>query len=139
MYQRKICYGCTNCVWNTFDYGRFCIVLTPYENNYLDLIKTSYQVINYYNTTMTSLTKFYEKIQEKVDQYMSIIGILENNLERAKNETSNYKYDSMNYIKSYSEYIKSILDNYFGNMIIKSSYNYYYQNIKKLLQKKKII
>ena len=130
MYQRKICYGCTNCVWNTFDYGRFCIVLTPYENNYLDLIKTSYQVISYYNTTMTSITKLYEKIQEKVDQYMSIIGILENNLERAKNETSNYKYDSMNYIKSYSEYIKSILDNYFGNMIIKSSYNYYYQNIK---------
>ena len=131
VYQRKICYGCTNCVWNTLDYGRFCIILTPYENNYLEMIKSAYDIAEnniYFNQTLDNILI---KINQRVERYNSIMKILEGNLTRIKNETFYMDFDSSNdYLISYSNWVKTIIDNYYGNKMIISSYNYYYENIK---------
>ena len=131
LYKRKICYGCTNCAWNTYDYGRFCIVLTPYENNYLKIIKPSYNSVENnleFNITMENL---WIKINQRVEKYNSIIKILESNLTLIKNQTFDMDLDSSNdYLILYAKWVKNILDNYYGHTIIKSSYNYYFEQIK---------
>ena len=132
VYQRKICYGCTNCVWNTFDHGRFCLVLTPYENNYMKVTKSIYEVTENNGNFTNIYYKFTTRINERVIKYNSIINYLEANLTKIKNETLDKDFDYSNdYIKSYAEWIKGILNNKFGDEIIKATYNYYYQHIQK--------
>ena len=117
LYKRKICYGCTNCVWNSFDYGRFCIILTPYENNYLEMIKSAYDIAEnnlYFNQTLDNILI---KINQRVERYTSIMKMLEGNLTRIKNETFYMDFDSSNdYLISYSNWVKTIIDNYYGKI-----------------------
>ena len=131
VYQRKICYGCTNCVWNTFDQGRFCLVLTPYQNNYLMLEKSVYEIMENNENFSYILNTFMQKINERVIKYNSIIKILETNLIRIKNETLDKDFDYSNdYIYEYAEWIKDILNGKFGDEIIRKSYNYYYAHVQ---------
>ena len=130
-YERKICYGCTNCVWNTFDYGRFCIVLTPYHNNYLNLIKTAYDCIEKNKDFNDNLNYFYEQINERTIRYRQLISILEYDLTRVKNQTLEDSFIiSNNHLNAYAEWVKTTLDKYFGKTIIQASYNYHYSQIK---------
>ena len=131
VYERKICYGCTNCVWNTFDYGRFCIILTPYENNYLKLIRSVYELVEKNENFNNTLNTLYVSIQERVKRYNSIMKILESGLINLKNEILDNDFDDpTDYLQSYADWIKSLLEGNFGNIIVKSAYNYYYQQIK---------
>ena len=137
VYQRKICYGCTNCNWNTFDFGRFCLVLVPYQDNYLKLIKSVYEVMDNNKNFTSILNSFMIKINQRVTKYNSIIKKLETNLIKIKNETLDKDFDFSNdYIYLYSEWIKGILNTKFGDTIIKTTYNYYYTNIQ---EKSKIL
>ena len=130
-YERKICYGCTNCVWNTFDYGRFCIVLTPYHNNYLNLIKAAYDCIEKNKDFNDNLNYFFEQINERTTRYRQLISILESDLALAKNQTLDDSFIiSNNHLSSYAEWIKTTLNTYFGQVIIKASYNHHYSQIK---------
>ena len=133
-YQRKICYGCTNCVWNTIDYGRFCIVLTPYEKNYLKLVKIAYEIMESKQSFNETLNEFYERINVRVTNYTLKIKSLEYQLTKVKNETLDDSFVlSYNYLSQYAEWVQKMLDTYFGNVIIKASYNYHQQQIKGII------
>ena len=130
-YKRKICYGCTNCVWNSFDYGRFCIVLTPYHNNYLDLVKTTYDCIEKNKDFNDNLNYFFEQINERTTRYKQLIAMLEYDLTLAKNQTLDDSFIiSNNHLSAYSVWVKTTLETYFGKAIIQASYNYHYTQIK---------
>ena len=122
-YKRKICYGCTNCVWNTFDYGRFCIVLSPYENNYLDLKQIVYDQIQ---NTINYNNSYLLLINQRVNKYKSILENLQQNIIKIKNETLDYNFNySIDYLKSYAEWVQKSLNEKFKNVIIQKSYDYY--------------
>jgi len=130
-YKRKICYGCTNCVWNTLDYGRFCIVLDPYHNNYMDLVKTTYDCIEKNKDFNDNLNYFFEQVNERVTRYNQLIAMLEYDLTLAKNQTLDDSFIiSNNHLSTYSVWVKTTLEKYFGKEIIHASYNYHYAQIK---------
>ena len=130
VYERKICYGCTNCVWNTFDYGRFCIVLTPYENNYLKFITSDYDNVENNLSFKNALNGFMGKMNEKINEYTSIMKVLEDKLIKVKEETFDKDLDSLREcLNKYKDWIKNILNEKFGNKIIQASYNYYSKQV----------
>ena len=125
-YKRKLCYGCTNCVWNTLDYGRFCLILVPYDKNYLNAIKIHYEKAENNEEFYNTFHEFYDKIYERINSYNSKIQALENDLSKLKNETMGDSIESITYLISYTNWVKSIISNNFGDQIVKESYNYYY-------------
>ena len=130
VYERKICYGCTNCVWNTFDYGRFCIVLTPYENNYLKFIISAYDIVENNLSFNNTLKGFMDKMNEKINNYTLKMKGLEDKLIKIKEDTFDKDLDSLReHLNKYEDWVKNILSEKFGNEIVKASYNYYFKRI----------
>ena len=130
VYERKICYGCTNCVWNTFDYGRFCIMLTPYENNYLKFISSDYDNVENNLSFNNSLNVFIGKMNERINNYTSIMKDLEEKLIKVKEETFDKDLDSLREcLNKYKYWVNNTLNEKFGNKIIQASYNYYSKQV----------
>ena len=131
-FRRKVCYGCTNCVSYTFFYDRFCFVLTPYDMNYLEIQKTSYESVNNFGQFEETFTNLNDTISEKINWYNNIVGTLNLNLTQIKNETlsENITYDYLKPLRDWVEYnIKQKLE----NTLLQNSYNYYKNNLESKL------
>ena len=127
-YKRKICYGCTNCAWLTYVDGKFCLVLTPYENNYLKISKLLYNPVENMPEFKNYFNNFYEKVISRVNIYNLKMDLLENNLTNIKEETSNQNL-SLNYLDPINHYLNRILKEKYGNEILKITYSLYYKKI----------
>ena len=128
-YKRKSCYGCTNCVWNTLDFGRFCLVLVPYDKNYLKIVKSHYEKAENNKQFNISFHEFYDKIYERINKYNSTILELENELKELKEKTLGDSIESTTYLIEYATWVKSIISDNFGDEIVKASYDHYYNKI----------
>ena len=131
-FRRKVCYGCTNCVSYTFFYDRFCFVLTPYDMNYLEIQKTSYESINNFGKFNETFNNLNDIISEKIDWYNNIVGTLNLNLTQIKNETlnENITYD---YLKPLRDWVESNIKQKLENVLLQNSYNYYKNNLESKL------
>jgi hypothetical protein len=97
----------------------------------LNLIKAAYDCIEKNKDFNDNLNYFFEQINERTTRYRQLISILESNLALAKNQTLEDSFIiSNNHLSSYAEWVKTTLNTYFGQVIIKASYNHHYSQIK---------
>ena len=132
-YNRKLCYGCTNCAWYTYVNDRFCLPLPTYSKNYLSLIKSSINsdinLINFKNT----YNSFYSTIKNKINGYNNKFKNLENQFENIKLDTLNQNF-TLNYLSSIKNSFNSIINEKYGNKIIEASYVYYKELINERIK-----
>ena len=128
-FRRKVCYGCTNCVSYTFFYDRFCFILKPYDLNYLDLKKSSYESVNNFGEFSYVFNNLNNKLIEKINGYNFIIGNLNLNISLFKQETLNENITS-GYLLPLKEWVDLTLKEKFENVLLSASYNYYQTNIE---------
>ena len=132
-YKRKLCYGCTNCAWNYYEYDRYCFPLSSdVKNNHLQLkkiqIKDDPNLIYFKNIFNNNI----EKISEKINNYKEIVTRFEEKLNLVKEDTLNREI-TKNYLKPFEDWINSVLLEKYNDSIIKTSYNYYQKIIDERL------
>ena len=124
-FHRIKSYYCKNTVWEYSDYSDdYCLPISKYADNYLNLkeisIKSDKNLIIFNN----KFNDFYSLINKKVEIYNSKIDILKSNLTEIEKEIINKKA-IFNYFSSFKEELKIIFEKFYGDKLIKSSYNYY--------------
>ena len=134
LYQRKLCYGCTNCAWNYYVYDSYCLPLKPYNNNHLNLIRAEIKSDNNLIEFKKTFENFYSNFDNSINSYKSKLKKLEDALYSVKVDTLNRKI-TQNYLKPFDDWTNSILSQKFGNNIILTSYNYYQKIIEERLSK----
>lgn len=134
LYQRKLCYGCTNCAWNYYVYDSYCFPLKPYQNNYLNLIRTEIKSDSNLKEFKKTFEDFYSKFDKSISSYSSILKKLEETLNFVKEDTLNRKI-TQNYLVPFNNWVDNILSQKFGNEIIRATYNYYQKIIEERLGK----
>ncbi len=131
-FDRKICYGCTNCVWYTNTYDSLCLTLTPHHYNYLYMIKPYYEPVATKITFVAKLESLIGKINQRIVRYNELIVILQNELIKIKNEILDVNFDfSLDYLSTYAEWVSVQMKEKFGNVILKASYDYYHTQIER--------
>lgn len=134
LYQRKLCYGCTNCAWNYYVYDSYCLPLKPYQNNHLNLIRTEIKSDSKLKEFKKTFEDFYSKFDNSINSYCSILKNLEEKLNFVKEDTLNRKI-TQDYLVPFDNWVDSILAQKFGNSIIRTTYNYYQKIIEERLGK----
>ena len=129
VFKRKVCYGCKNCVSYTFFYDRICIVLSPYQYNYLEVKKIEFDSMKNFSDFENSFIQFETEINTKVEQYNIILGELAIYIDTLPydEEIKNISYSDFEPLE---KWINNILVKKYQDEIIKSTYNYYQENIK---------
>ena len=131
-YKRKVCYGCTNCAWYSYlNEERYCLNVQSYTNNHLKLIKSEISSDSNLIKFNKEFNNFYNEIYKKINNYNQKLKTLQNGLINIKQQTLNKKI-TMNYLKPVQDSVNSLLNEKYGNEIIKDSYNYY----KKLIDER---
>ena len=123
-YRRKLCYGCTNCAWNTYVYDRYCLPVPTYSNNYLNLIKSAIQSDTNLKAFNNEYNIFFSELSTKVNNYNNKFKALENNFNAIKQDTLNKKF-TLNYLTPITTSVNSILSQKYGDKIVQASYDYY--------------
>ena len=123
-FRRKVCYGCTNCVSYTFFYDRYCFILAPYDLNYLELKRNTYESVSIFGEFNETFNNLNDLIKVKVDNYNYKVGNLNLNISYIKNETLK-RHITDNYLDPLTNYIDSLLKEKFENVLLNSTYNYY--------------
>jgi len=123
-FKRKVCYGCTNCAYNTYLDQRMCFPLV-HTQNHINLIKTdaitsNKDLINFKKEFNT----FYEQLSEKIKNYNSIWLNLENKFNEIKEETLNEKF-TLNYFEPLENFVNSAMEEKYGDKLIKASYDFH--------------
>ena len=134
LYQRKLCYGCTNCAWNYYVYDSYCLPLKPYQNNHLNLIRTEIKSDSKLKEFKKTFEDFYSNFDKSINSYCSILKNLEEKLNFVKEDTLNRKI-TQDYLVPFNNWVDSILTKKFGNEIIRTTYNYYQKIIEERLGK----
>ena len=86
-YKRKLCYGCPNCAYGYYVNDRYCLPLSNYGNNDNKLIKSSIKSDEKLILFNKTFTDFYNKINEKVNNYNSKLKFLQDKFILIKEET----------------------------------------------------
>ena len=129
VFKRKVCYGCTNCVSYTFFFDRICFILSPYEYNYLNVKKIEFESMKNLNAIENAFIKFYNKIAIKIGKYNFILQNLTTYINTLPDEGSN-KNISIEHFEPLKKWINDTLTKKYQDEIVKSSYNFYKQNIE---------
>ena len=129
-FNRKVCYGCTNCAWYTYIREKFCIPLNN-TDQHLQLGEVDIYTEKL-NKFIMEFEIFYNEIHEKIDTYNSILNELENNFIANKKETIESKM-TLNYLQPLKSWFNTILEEKFEDNLIKASYDYYQNLIKERL------
>ena len=133
-YNRKICYGCTNCAWQTNVKDRICLPLATYSNNYINLIRSSiYHDDANLKQFNDKYNNFYTTISNKVNNYNKKFEDLESTFEEIKKDALNQNY-TLNYLSSIKNSVNSILNEKYNDKIIQASYIYYQELINERLK-----
>jgi hypothetical protein len=132
-FQRKVCYGCTNCNHLTYFNDRFCFILSPYEYNYLSVKKITFDTMKNFSECNLIFNNINDKVIERTDRYNYILKLFELNISLIMNETLNEKITD-NYLKPLNDWIRLILNQKFENVILAATYNYYKQNLDSKLE-----
>ena len=134
-YERKLCYGCTNCDWYDTKKDSYCFSLSQnIKDNHLKLIKPGVKSDDNLKIFQNKINDFTQKIYEKINFYNSKIIDLENKLNSVKLDTLNRKMTE-DILTPFENWVNSILSEKYGDEIIKSSYNYYQKIIEERLRK----
>ena len=129
-YQRKICYGCTNCDWYTYAYDSYCLSLpSPTNNNHLSLIKSGIKSDIYLKEFQNNFNNFISDLKTKINYYNSKIKELERKIDLVKKDTINQKI-TKNYLTDFENWTNSILSEKYGNNILHASYEHYQKKIE---------
>ena len=129
-FNRKVCYGCTNCAWHTYIREQFC---KPLKNTDQHLQLDEFDIhTEKFNKFLMEFEIFYNEIHEKIDTYNSILNELENNFIANKKETIESKM-TLNYLQPLKSWFNTILEEKFEDNLIKASYDYYQNLIKERL------
>ena len=134
-FYRLLCYLCTNKVWQYDDYtDNYCVSLPNYSNNHILLVKPSVNSEEEFIIFNNKFNEFYSSINEKIKIYNSKIDNLRLKLENIENEIMS-KQIVFNYISEFKNDLKSILDKYYGDILITNAYEYYQNNIQTNMEK----
>jgi hypothetical protein len=133
IFRRKVCYGCTNCVAYTFFFDRICYTLSPYQYNYLELEKISFESINDIDNFYNQFNDFNNSINIKIENYYTIINNLTSYVDSLQEKTIT-KNISMNYFDSLKKWINNTLINKYEEIILKNVYNYFKENIDRKME-----
>ena len=129
-FQRIKSYLCTNENWQYKDFSDdYCYTVPNYSNNHNELKEISISLdekLIYFNK---KFNEFYYDINNIVEIYNSKLKKLNSDLKEIEDEMMNQKV-ILNYISEFQEEFNFILDNYFGDKLVKSSYDYYKNNTK---------
>ena len=129
-FSRKISYTCTNgCVSTHTESDKYCF---PVNNNYQNLLKHSIYTDTNYLAFINKFNQFYSQINERVNNYTSIINELKERLLNAESKAINKQY-TFNYLSPIENSVNRIITEKYGDKLIKNTYNYYQTNIKGLL------
>lgn len=132
-YERKMCYGCTNCDWYNTVEDSYCFPLSEkIKNNHLKLIKSEIKSDDKLKIFQNKINDFTLKISEKINFYNSKIINLEKKLISVKLDTLNRNI-TKDYLTPFGNLVNSLLSEKYGDEIIKSSYNYYQKIIEERL------
>ena len=131
-FSRKISYTCTNgCVSTHTETDKYCF---PITNNYhQNLKKHSIYTDTNYLAFKNEFNKFYSEIDQRVNNYTTVINELKKGLLNAEIKAINKQY-TLNYLSPISNSVNRILIEKYGDELIKNAYNYYQNNIDDLLE-----
>ena len=131
-FNRKVCYGCTNCDWYTYIRSKFCFPLTT-SNNHLQLIKVDINSDTKLKNFIKEFNNFYDEFHKKIVNYNSMWNDLENNFIAVKKETIKSKM-TLNYLQPLKSWFNTILEEKYKDKLIKASYDFYQNLIKERLK-----
>ena len=131
-FNRKVCYGCTNCAWYTYIRDQFCLPLST-SKYYLQLIKVDINSNTNLKNFLLEFNKFYNELHNKIENYNSIWNDLENNFITKKIETIESKM-TLNYLEPMNSWLNNILEEKYEDNLIKASYDFYQNLIKERLK-----
>ena len=128
-FKRKVCYGCDNCAHQTYYYDKYCFILTPYEYNYINIIKISFNSVKNFVELDDFFSIFINKINDKIVKYNSILNYLNFNISYIKQKTLEENLTE-NYLDPINLWIRNILTEKYQNVLLKASYDYYKQSFE---------
>ena len=132
-FERKKSYLCVNGVWSVkIDSDNFCYSINDYSNNHLKLIEHTIDSDINLKKFHKKLNEFYSSINQKVNSYTEKIKEFKNTLLSIEERTINQKI-TLDYLSPLKNEINSLLYEKYGDEIIKSSYNYYQNNIENIM------
>ena len=129
-FKRIGSYLCTNKVWNYKTYSEnYCMPLPTYTNNNLKLKKAAINPDENLIIYNNKFNQFYSIINEKINIYVSKINLLKSDLEKIENDIMS-KPIVFSHISTFQNDFNTIIDEYYGDKLINSSYDYYQNNIE---------
>ena len=131
-FNRKVCYGCTNCAWYTYVRDQFCMPLST-TNNHLQLIKVDINSDTKLINFLKEFNDFYSDFHKKINNYNSIWNNLQNNFLAIKKETIESKM-IVNYLQPLKNWLNNILVEKYEDNLIKASYDFYQKLINERLK-----
>ena len=127
-YNRKITYTCINGVDSVHEESdKFCFPVNS------QIVRHSIYTDSNYIKFKNSFNDFYISINDRVNKYSAKIANLKNSLLKAEKFAINKNY-TLNYLNPIQNDINSLLNEKYGEKLIKSSYNYYQDNIESLME-----
>ena len=129
IFKRKVCYGCSNCILDTFFYDRKCFIIFPYQNNYLEVKKIDFEAMKNFNEFKEAFDKFNNLLNNEIKEYNSILKSLIISIDYILDKES-IKNISINHFEPLKKWINDTLTQKYEDKLIKSAYNYYQKNIE---------
>ena len=130
-FKTKAYYTCTNGQLNydvdSEDY--YCLHSSKYSENYKEIKDISIYEIQDINIFLAEFKTFYSLIEEKVNEYDSIMKELKNILFSIKTETLEQKLTE-NFLLPFENYINNLLSQKYDDNIIIGAYNFYKNDTK---------
>ena len=133
LFRRKVCYGCTNCVAYTFFFDTYCFTLSPYEYNYLKIVKVYYEQVKNFGDFNNVFNKLNNLLTRRINKYNDIFMNFDYNISLLMNDTLNENI-TFNYLSPLNDWIDLNIKQKFGNVILNYSYEYYKVNIERKLE-----
>ena len=132
-FYRKVCYGCTNCVENTYFFDNYCFDIAPYKHNYLIIKKLDYDTINDFGQFRFDYNRLNARINEQVNSYNSIVVKFSLNISIIIEQVMNERITN-NYLQPLTDWIDAKMSQKLENSILNATYTYYKSTLDTKLQ-----
>ena len=128
-YNKVVTHTCTNGAVGSITEGdSICLNLWNYSNNHNQLSTLSIKNENNLQKLETEFNDFYSSLNQNINEYNNVITSLKNEIAYFENNTINIKGE-LNNLNEINKYINKILNQKYGDILIKDSYSFYQKNI----------
>ena len=133
-YTQAVTHTCKNGnIYNFVEGDSVCVHLRYYSDNHNKLVSLSIKSENNLEELETEFNKFYSSLNQNINEYNNAFTALKNEITSLENDAMDIK-KQLNGLNDINVYFNTFLNQKYGNILVKDSYDFYKNNLENKLK-----